>query len=136
MEGAPQVTRILITGSRDWTDIGQIIYAILDAVDNRGPNVLVHGGSPTGADKLADDVAKAVGLATEVHPADWEHEGRAAGWNRNRRMVALGADICLAFIGRCTSPRCKTSVSHPSHGASHTTKLAEAAGILTRRYYA
>lgn len=130
------MTRILVTGSQDWADIDQIIYAILAVVDNRGPNVLVHGGCPTGADKLADDVAKAVNLATEVHPANRELEGRAAGPNRNRHMVALGADICLAFIGPCTSLRCKTPTRHPSHGASHTAKMAEAAGILTRRYRA
>ena len=48
--------------------------------------------------------------------------GRAAGFQHNAAMVAAGATVCLAFI------------RNGSRGASHTTALAEAAGIPTRRY--
>lgn len=101
--------RILVTGSRAWVDRDTIRSALLTQInaavfadDSRWP-VLVHGGCPTGADAIADEVWR--DLMTrytsldepEVHPADWRSEGRAAGPKRNARMVALGAAVCLAF---------------------------------------
>lgn len=130
------MTRILITGSRDWEDHATIANAILAAVEAGRPNVIVHGGCPTGADRLASEIAEACNLPVETHVADWRKYGRSAGPIRNRHMVSLGADVCLAFIGPCTAVRCKTTLPHPSHGASSTAKMAEAAGIPTRRYYA
>jgi hypothetical protein len=51
-------------------------------------------------------------------------------------MVRLGADACLAFIGRCTRPKCRYRLPHPSHGASGCAQLAEQADIPTRRWTA
>jgi hypothetical protein len=51
-------------------------------------------------------------------------------------MVNLGADAALAFIGPCTSTRCRRTEPHPSHGASGCAALAEKASIPTRRFTA
>lgn len=59
--------------------------------------MLVHGHCPRGADKLADDVGREMGLDIERHPADWGKYHRGAGMIRNMEMVKLGADVCLAF---------------------------------------
>lgn len=123
--------RILITGSRTWTDRAAIAQAISDYLQSRRtsiggawpPPIIVHGGA-RGADQLADAVACNWGWTPERHPADWNRHGRSAGFRRNANMVALGADVCLAFI------------RDDSAGASHTARLAEAAGIPTRRYQA
>lgn len=114
--------RVLVTGSRSWSDVA-VIRDALAAVWHPGA-VLVSGACPSGADALCERIWTAWGGTVERHPADWERHGKAAGPIRNRRMVALGADVCLVFI-QANSP-----------GASHTAALAEGAGIPTRRYTA
>ena len=72
-------------------------------VDRYGPEiVIVHGGA-TGVDEWFGMVAAGMGLAVEVHPADWERLGKMAGTARNREMVAAEASLCIAvhrFIPR------------------------------------
>ena len=41
---------------------------------------------------------KKLGWVLETHPADWAQYGKPAGFIRNKKMVDLGANICLAFI--------------------------------------
>lgn len=127
-----------MTGSRDWSDRKRIFEALFDAGLNGRPigsRTLVSGACPTGADALAESVARRMGWKVERHPADWSR-GRKAGPERNAAMVALGADLCLAFIGDCTSPRCNKPGKHPSHSATNCADLAEQAGIETRRFHA
>lgn len=136
------MTRILVTGSRDWSNWPILAKALFEAVGDYGPVVVVSGRCPTGADAMAEWVTEnllrhmeVASAHVEPHPADWS-KGRGAGPERNKHMVSLGADVCLAFIGKCSSPRCKIDGDHPSHGASGTADMAEAAGIPTRRFYA
>ena len=120
--------RILFTGSRTWTDVDLMIAAITVVVEDnevaKEDTIFVHGACPRGADKIADELAKRWGVRVEPHPADWDTYGRAAGFERNRYMVELGADVCLAFI------------KDNSKGATHTANLAHAAGIPTKIYRA
>lgn len=117
--------RVLITGSRDWDD-QQAIWDALAAVARELPVdrdlVLVHGACPSGADRMAHEWARGFGAVIEAHPANWVINGKRAGFIRNAHMVSLGADVCLAFI------------RNGSRGASHTARLAEQAGIPTRRF--
>jgi SLOG family YspA-like protein len=93
--------RILITGSRDWTDREAVRQALIKAGQGARVHpqetVVVHGQCPTGADKIADELAREFGCQIERHPADWATHGKAAGPIRNAIMVSLGADVCLAF---------------------------------------
>lgn len=127
--------RILVTGSRDWSDQDVISGALREyrGVPGDYPT-LVSGACPTGADAIAERYAANNLWKIETHPADWGKHGRAAGPIRNAEMVEAGADVCLAFIGPCTSPRCHIPGRHPSHGATHTADLAEANGIPTHRF--
>lgn len=114
--------RILITGSRDWTDWAVFHEAINveHLIATPRPVVVVHGHAGKGADAFADVWAIRNGVAVERHPAVWRPNGvynPQAGLYRNRKMVKLGADVCLAFI------------RSGSRGASHCARLAEEAGI-------
>ena len=111
--------RVLVTGSRIWTDQA-VIADVLRGYFHPGA-VLVTGACPRGADAIAERLWRSWGGQAERHPADWP-SGRGAGFARNAAMVALGADACLAVI-RDNSP-----------GASHTARLARQAGIPVHRY--
>ena len=65
--------------------------------------VLVHGAA-RGADKTAAKIWTSRGLVDEPHPANWKQFGRAAGHIRNEEMVALGADLMLAFLVADAAP--------------------------------
>jgi hypothetical protein len=133
--------KVLVTGSRDWDDYGavakQMAIALGDAKEKGYQKIVFWDGDcPTGADAMCKEFANKVehsvpGLIIERKgfPAKWEQHKRAAGPIRNKEMVDAGPDICLAFIGPCTSPRCTRPGKHPSHGASNCAKLAELAGI-------
>ena len=109
--------RVLVTGSRTWTDT-TTIRATLAAVWHPD-TVLVTGACPRGADQLAEACWTAWGGQVERWPADWQRHGRAAGLLRNQQMVRAGADHALAFV------------HDNSPGASHCLRLAVAAGIPT-----
>jgi len=131
--------RILITGSRRWTD-DDLIRTLLERLHRvgLGPYTLVHGGAK-GADRTAAEIASGLGWKVEAHPADWlgpcvvsctpghrkKHPGQTvsycpnAGLRRNEEMVALGAGLCLAFI------------KDRSSGATHCAEAAKKAGITT-----
>lgn len=104
----------------------------------RGPRwvVLVVGDCPTGTDAFATDLADALGWEVDQHVAKWDARGRAAGPERNVRMVRAGAHVCLAMLSPCTRPQHGYLDPHPSHGASGTATLAEDAGIPTTRWLA
>jgi hypothetical protein len=129
-----ETLRLLVTGSRDWPNEQAVRDALRGASSGYASQdvAVVHGHCPTGADAHADRAARIFGMTVERHPADWSL-GYSAGPKRNAEMVNLGADLCLAFIGDCTSPRCNRPERHDSHGATGCADLAERAGIPTRR---
>lgn len=92
VEAAPPA-RLLVTGSRDWTDSHPVSLLLSRLPDDA---VLVHGAA-RGLDSIAAEAAERLGLQVESHPADWERRGRGAGFQRNQEMVNLGAEMCLAF---------------------------------------
>lgn len=117
--------RVMVTGARRWTDWGAVYDALWGVYKEHGPFLLVHGACSTGADQQADQwfitAGRYNGCAIERFPAEWcRPDGtvnKAAGFERNARMVEAGADLVLAF----PLPE--------GRGTQHTVKLAREAGI-------
>ena len=120
--------RILVTGSRDWTDkrtIAHALYATWHMLGRPRDAVLVQGECHLGgADKIAADIWRAWGYPIEGHPAERGPDGRVLGPKRNAHMVSLGADVCLAFP------------LPSSRGTRNCMRLAREAGIPVRVYEA
>lgn len=116
--------RVLVTGSRDWTDEATVRAALSQAWNDLGRGdqiVLVQGECHMGgADKIAADTWAGWGLPVEGHPAERGPDGRVLGPERNARMVNLGADLCLAFP------------LPSSRGTRNCMRLAREAGIPVR----
>lgn len=105
--------RIVVTGSRHWTDAATIHrklrYTVLTALADSADEVVIIQGGAEGADAIALAWAKKLGLPHETFEARWAvppRRGDPAGPERNKRMIDAGAHIVLAFPfgDRTTSP--------------------------------
>ena len=85
--------RVMITGSRTWTDEDKIRAALSGLPEG---STIVHGNA-RGADKIADRIARELGFEVEIFRADWRGEGRSAGIRRNIRMIESGVQRVIAF---------------------------------------
>ncbi|MFG3509682.1 SLOG family protein [Streptomyces sp. NPDC047821] len=121
--------RVIVTGSRRWSDKAAVWDALNAVYQEHGPFLLVHGDCSTGADAMAREWVEAASRLVQVQeqrfPAAWDYwaargNAKRAGPERNRRMVEAGADLVLAF------PLPEGS------GTQHTIKLAREAGIEVR----
>jgi len=88
--------RVIVCGSREWTDQAFITRILTQCVDAYGMLHVVAGGQ-RGADTMAIVAANTLGLTWEEHHADWATHKLAAGPIRNRHMLSLGAFGVLAF---------------------------------------
>jgi YspA, cpYpsA-related SLOG family len=119
LPAAPVQHRVLVTGSREWADYDLVDQA-LDAalallqvpLTMQDTMILCHGAA-RGLDTLAAVVAGGRGWKVEEHPARWnEHTAGCPAWHlspmlldtckmaghrRNHKMIALGADLVIAF---------------------------------------
>lgn len=101
--------RVLVTGSREWTD-QEALWAALDEAFDAAPRteifMVVHGGA-RGADRMAMAWVRGkrrdgdLRIFHEMHVPQWRQGGvfiPSAGHQRNKRMLESGVDLVLAFI--------------------------------------
>ena len=96
---APAGARIAFTGGTDCND-HDAIWAALDKVRAKHADmVLLHGGSPRGAERIADCWADNRKVAQVVFKPDWAREGRAAPFKRNDRLLEALPIGVIVFPG-------------------------------------
>lgn len=117
--------RVIVAGAVAWADAGAIRRELAELPPGA---VVIHGDCP-GADALAGQVARELGLPVEPmakNAADRVRYKRAAWKGLNERMLASGADLVLVF--------------HPtfdaSKGSKHLAELAERAAVEVRVFAA
>lgn len=113
--------RVILTGSRALQDPVPVYEALGLLLKQEGPFTLVHGACATGADHWAHNWYEVVGRfwgVTEIRfEAEWDKYGNGAGPVRNKKMIAAGGDLVLAFP------------ESGGRGTQHTMDLARTAGI-------
>ena len=95
----PQGPKIAFSGGIDYADHRRI-WAVLDKVLAKHPDmVLIHGGSPRGAEKAAACWADHRKVTQIAFKPDWARDGKAAPFKRNDRMLEIVPTGVVIFPG-------------------------------------
>lgn len=104
--------RVLVCGSRKYTDKTYFTRILQEWVE-KYPHITILTGMANGPDLWAHEFAKTHNLGIEEYPAQWDTEGRRAGFLRNERMIKTRPDWVIAFWDGV------------SRGTEHTINLAK-----------
>lgn len=90
--------KIVVTGDRNWEDRVTVETAmrLLMPVHDREGITIIAGGA-RGLDTIAAEIAESYGYAVEIHEANWDLYGKAAGPIRNQEMLDKDPEFVLAF---------------------------------------
>ena len=95
----PAGPKVAFTGGADVND-HQAIWAALDRVHSKHPDmVLLHGGSPKGAELIAAKWADARKIAQVAFKPDWTRHAKAAPFKRNDQMLNVLPIGVVVFPG-------------------------------------
>jgi len=109
--------RVLVCGDRNWTNKALIKRFL----ESSGATLVIHGGC-RGADKIAGELSRELGLSEIECPANWQEHGKAAGPIRNRQMLSHRPAMVIAFHNDIQK----------SKGTKDMINAAKAAGIPVR----
>ena len=95
----PAGPKIAFTGGADFND-HQLIWATLDKVHAKHPGmVLLHGGSPTGAERIAARWADTRKVTHIPFKPDWTRHAKAAPFKRNDQILEVLPIGVIVFPG-------------------------------------
>ena len=90
--------KVIIAGSRTFENYQLLKFkcdAILKEIKKDDEVQIVSGGA-NGADKLGERYAREKHYICKIFEADWDRDGKAAGYIRNEQMAKY-ADYLIAF---------------------------------------
>jgi hypothetical protein len=95
----PPGPKFALTGGLDFNDVS-LIWDRLDKVHAKHPDmVLLHGGSPKGAELIAAKWASARRVPQIAFKPDWTKHQKSAPFKRNDAMLAVLPIGVMAFAG-------------------------------------
>lgn len=118
---AKQTFKVIIAGGREFDDYG-LLRQTCDRMlsqKHQTHDIVIISGTARGADTLGERYAQERGYSIEQYPADWEHEGKAAGFIRNAQMASV-ADALIAFW------------DGQSKGTAHMIREVNSRGLVSR----
>jgi hypothetical protein len=118
--------RVIVTGSRQWTDADAIRRELARLPSD---TVIIHGDCE-GADTIAGKIARELGLVVEQwdkSAADYQKYQKAAWKGLNERMLSSGVVLVLAFHP-------DWQVEGKPRGTNHMLALARDAGVEVRAF--
>lgn len=105
--------KTIIAGSRGIEHVDVVAFA----VEQSGFVITeIASGMARGVDLAAVEYAHRMGIPLVPFPADWDNEGRSAGFNRNVRMADWGDQLIAIWDGK-------------SKGTKHMIDIAKKAGL-------
>ncbi|WGR93044.1 DUF2493 domain-containing protein [Bradyrhizobium sp. ISRA443] len=95
----PSGPKIALTGGLDFNDVS-LVWNRLDKVHTKYPDmVLLHGGSPKGAELIAAKWASNRKVSQITFKPDWTKHAKAAPFKRNDAMLAVMPTGVMCFPG-------------------------------------
>lgn len=90
--------KIGIVGSRrrNTKEDYQKVYDAFDKNYSEG-DIIISGGCPKGGDNFAEQIAERYDIPITIYKADWNKNGKIAGFMRNT-TIAAESDILIACI--------------------------------------
>ncbi|MGE3147798.1 MAG: DUF2493 domain-containing protein [Pseudorhodoplanes sp.] len=95
----PQGTRIAFAGGMDCNDHNAIWAALDHALAKHPDMVLLHGGSPKGAERIAACWAENRNVPQVVFKPDWTRHAKAAPFKRNDALLETMPKGLIVFPG-------------------------------------
>jgi hypothetical protein len=89
------MTRVLITGDRNWNCVLLAKKIVRRLVARHGEVTIIHGCC-RGVDLSFAEACRTLRVNTEEHAADWSR-GKREGPDRNLRMIKSEPDFVIAF---------------------------------------
>ena len=89
--------RTIIAGSRGITDYRQVCDAVTESCFDV---TTVVSGTARGVDQLGEQWARGHGVPVDRFPAQWNRDGKAAGYKRNVVMAILSDALIALWDGK------------------------------------